>query len=134
MKYFFIFTSLLFSVSIFADTVKPISAVDLLDSLKNNKMKFEHLYKNQEIQVYGEISSINDIRKENYRIHILATTAEPNERALNSDIICLVPEGSSSASKIFDLNKGQKITVKGLFNSYGMFGLIQLKNCSIENV
>lgn len=134
MKYFFIFTSLLFFVSSFADTVKPISAVELLDSLKNNKMKFEHLYKNREIEVYGEISSINDIREGNYRIHILATTAVPSKRALNSDIICLIPEESTSASKVFDLYKGQKITVKGLFNSYGMFGIIQLKNCSIENV
>jgi len=113
----------------FAST--SLTAFQVVEELNNNKVRFGRKYKGEIMSINGTITSISDV-SDLVIVKLQGTNKHVDDRRLNESVGCHIPKGTSSYDRIIDYDKGQTISVIGLFKDFGIGGALVLQDCSLQ--
>jgi len=113
----------------FAST--SLTAFQVVEELNSNKARFGRKYKGETMSINGKITSIYDA-SDMVIVKLQGTNKHVDDRRLNESISCHIPKGTPSYNRIIDYDKGQTISVIGLFKDFGIGGAVVLQGCSLQ--
>ena len=117
------------ALSAIDESVNGIPARELLSEVDNNQMRFDKKYKGRQITTSGFVGKIEE-EKGRYTLSLFGENGLVNPF---NHIECRFK--ASEEDKLFDLNKGDSVRIKGTYKGNESFqiGALVLHNCTIAD-
>jgi len=112
-----ILSAIVVQAAVFAQQVLDVNINTLVDDMENNAARAYQLYHNKTIRTTGYVQSIDSDSV------WLVRSTNVQYWELMPDLLVLF--NSSEFSKLINLNKGQRITIRGVYNGSGVVHCIQ---------